>query len=333
MDADPLFIHAWWRSGSTYVWSKLRENESLVCYYEPLHERNACLAIEKLEAPADAKISRELRHPIQSKNYFSEYEPLVRSDTLRFSPSLAYDRFLLRPDDEYEELRIYIEGLLKAAADAKRVPVLCFCRSQMRSAWIKKAFGGTHVAQIRNPADQWASFHVEPYFRDKMLAIALNLRQLHPAAFAHIEAFERFARYMSKHPASVVERLFDTFVTEKDALAVFLIIWLASALQAISFADFVLDIDRLSHDLQWRKTAEQWFARIGCRVDFLDCASPSWDELPVSRSEFEHLVEDATTAIRSKAAPLVIAAPDAIRGRLALLSPLSGKVLRMALEE
>jgi hypothetical protein len=333
MDADPIFIHAWWRSGSTYVWSKLRENESLVCYYEPLHERNAHLTVEKVEEPADEKISRELRHPMQTKNYFSEYAALIRSNDLQFSPTLPYDRFLLRPDEADDALKIYIDGLLRVASDANRIPVLCFVRSQMRSAWIKKAFGGVHIAQIRNPLDQWASFRVEPYFRDKMLIIALNLRKLHPAAFAHIEAFERFARYMSKHPASVVERLFDTFVAEKDALAVFLIIWLASALQAICVADFILDIDWLSSDLESRKTAERWFATIGCPVDFSDCASPSWDELPVSRSEFEHLVEDATTAIRSKAAPLVIATPDAIRGRLALLSPLSGKVLRMALEE
>ena len=34
----PLFIHAWFRSGSTYIWSKLRNDEKLICYYEPFHE-------------------------------------------------------------------------------------------------------------------------------------------------------------------------------------------------------------------------------------------------------------------------------------------------------
>lgn len=331
MRARHIFIHAWWRSGSTYLWSKLRENESLICYYEPLHERNAHLTMEKVGAPADAKISRELRHPIQSKNYFSEYEPLVRSSNLRFSASLAYDRFLLRPEDENEELRIYIEGLLKAASEVRRVPVLCFCRSQMRSAWMRNTFGGTHIAQIRNPADQWASFHVEPYFRDKMLLIALNLRRQRPAAFAHIETFERFAGHVSKYPASVAEQLFDAFVATTDALAVFLIIWMASALQAISTAEFVIDIDRLSSDLQTRKIAEQWFAALGCRVDFSDCASPLWDELPISRKEFERLTEDTARAIRGKANPLVIASPDAARSRLPLLSPGTAQILQMAL--
>ncbi len=33
-----MFIHAWWRSGSSYVWSKLRANQSLICYYEPFNE-------------------------------------------------------------------------------------------------------------------------------------------------------------------------------------------------------------------------------------------------------------------------------------------------------
>src|SRR5262249_9526968 len=157
----------------------------------------------------------------------------------------SYDRFLLRPDELDDELRTYLERLLKTAFDSKRVPVLCFCRSQMRSAWMKKTFGGVHIAQIRNPADQWLSFKIEPYFRNKMLIIALNLRKVHPSAFVHIETFERFARYMAKHPPSAVARLFDTHIAERDALAIFLIIWIASTLQAISISDFILDIDRL----------------------------------------------------------------------------------------
>ena len=62
--ADPIFIHAWWRSGSTYIWSKLRENESCRCYYEPLHEKIAGLNLAAIEGPAEVSVSRALRHPI-----------------------------------------------------------------------------------------------------------------------------------------------------------------------------------------------------------------------------------------------------------------------------
>jgi hypothetical protein len=151
---------------------------------------------------------------------------------------------------------------------------------------IKRVFSGVHIAQIRNPADQWASFHVGNFI-NKMLLIALKLRNVHSAAFAHIESFERFSRHMSKHQAEVVERLFDVLIPEKDAFAVFLLIWMASTLQALSFGDFVLDIDRLSTDLDYQGAAARWFESIGCRIDFSDCASPSSGELPVSPSEFD----------------------------------------------
>ena len=202
----------------------------------------------------------------------------------------------------------------------------------MRSAWLKKNFGGVHMAQIRNPWDQWASFQLEEYFRSKMLLIALKLRDSHPFAFAHIESFERFARYMSKRSDAVVESLFEKFIAEKDALAVFLMIWIASALQAISCADFVLDIDQLSTDLECRKSAMEWFKRIGCPTDFSDCASPSSRKLPVSANEFERMLNDTVTAIRTKAAPLVIAEPEIVRKGCESLSPLSSKVLQSALE-
>jgi hypothetical protein len=327
MNADRIFIHAWWRSGSTYIWSKLRKNDNLICYYEPLHEKNARLTMEVINKPADIELSRLFRHPQQSKNYFAEYATLVRSNRLKFSPALSYDRFLLRPNQIDDELRIYIDRLLRAASGANRVAVLCFCRSQMRSAWIRRLFGGVHIAQIRNPSDQWASFKVEPYFRNKMLIIALKLRQLHPASFLHIEAFERFARHMAKHPTQAVEQLFDAFIAEKDSLAVFLVIWIASALQAISYADFVLDIDRLSTDRGYQKTASHWFETAGCPLNFADCSSPSACELPVPGEGFERMLDDAATAIRTGAASLVIADYDVVKKRMKSLSPLSNRVL------
>jgi hypothetical protein len=331
--ADQIFIHAWWRSGSTYVWSKMRENDSHICYYEPLHEIISHLSLDVVLKPPDSERSRFFRHPILQKNYFAEYTELVRCNNLQFAPALSYDRYLLLPDQADEQLRVYIEGLLNAAKATKRHAALCFCRSQMRSAWLKKNFGGLHIAQIRNPWDQWASFQLEDYFRGKMLLIALKLHDSHPFAFAHIESFERFARYMSKRSDEVVESLFEKFIAKKDSLAVFLIIWIASALQAISCADFVLDIDQLSTDLDCRKKAMEWFQSIGCPIDFSDCAIPALNKWPVAANEFERLLNDAVMALRTKAAALVIAEPAIVRRRLGSLSPRSGKILQSALEK
>src|SRR5438067_1860525 len=257
--ADPLFIHAWWRSGSTYIWAKLREDESHCCYYEPLHEQIADQSLAAIDTPPGLEASKGFRHPILKTNYFAEYARLLRSGSLGHSKELAYDRYLLQPGQVDDKLRNYLEGLIASASEANCRPMLCFCRSQMRSAWMKAAFRGIHVAQIRNPADQWSSFPIRPYFAIHMIIIALRLRRLHPLAFAHIERFERFAQQIAKRPwmpeEMLAEHFITPFVSQRDCLDVFLVIWIASALQAVAYCDFLLDIDRLSNDIEYRNVA------------------------------------------------------------------------------
>jgi hypothetical protein len=332
---QPIFIHAWWRSGSTYVWSKLRENKSCRCYYEPLHERNAELDLATIKADPNVNLSQALRHPIPKKHYFAEYAKLVRSGTLGYFTELAYDRYLLLPGQPDDKLRNYLEGLISSASAVKRRAILCFCRSQMRSAWMKQNFGGLHIAQIRNPADQWTSFKVDSYFAPKMIVIALRLRDLFPGAFAHIQAFEAFANQLSRRsslpPEVFVHYFVEPFVNQRDCLDIFLLIWIASALQSIAFCDFLLDIDLLSNDIEYRSTATRWFDSIGCGVNFCDCSSPSWADTSVADSGFKRIAADAASAIRFGASSLVVTKPEAVKNRLALLSPLSRRILTLAL--
>jgi hypothetical protein len=333
MSEQPVFLHAWWRSGSTYVWSKLRENKSCRCYYEPLHERISTLDLTATKKDPDSELSRALRHPTTNKPYFAEYARLVRSGRLHYSPDLAYNRYLLQPDQTDQGLRNYLDELISSAHAANRRPVLCFCRSQMRSAWMKRHFGGFHVAQIRNPADQWASFKVDRYFLSKMLFIALKLRDLYPDAFVCSQPFERFARQVSKQsslPAEVFTHYFvDPFINSTDCLDIFLVFWIASALQAISYCDFLLDIDLLSNDLGYRKVATHWFDSIGCGVDFSDCAIPTSGDAPTAI--FEQTAKDAARAIQSNSFSLVVMEARLAKKRLDLLSPLSRHILSLAI--
>jgi hypothetical protein len=330
---QPVFIHAWWRSGSTYVWSKFREDKSCRCYYEPLHERISNLNLAVTKKDPDSELSRTLKHPIPNKSYFAEYARLVRSGRLHYSPDLAYDRYLLQPGQTDQRLRNYLDELISSANAANRRPVLCFCRSQMRSAWIKQNFGGFHVAQIRNPADQWSSFKIDPYFISKMIIIALKLRDLYPHAFVHSQSFERFAQRVSKQsslPTEVFTHYFvDSFINSRDCLDIFLVIWIASALQAISHCNFLLDIDLLSNDLEYRNVATRWFDSIGCRVDFSDCASPTSGD--ASTPVFERIAKDAIRAIQSNPSSLVVMEAELVKKQLGLLSPLSRQVLSLTL--
>jgi hypothetical protein len=331
---QPIFIHAWWRSGSTYIWSKLRENKSCRCYYEPLHERIADLSVAAVKEDPDFRLSRALRHPPPQKHYFAEYAKLLRSGNLDYSTDLAYERYFLRPGQMDEQLRNYLGGLISSASAAKRRAILCFCRSQMRSAWMKQTFGGLHIAQIRNPADQWASFKVDSYFVSTMIIIALRLRRLHAEAFTHIQSFERFAQQLSKRPlpAEIIADYFiPQFVNQRDCLDIFLVIWIASVLQTIACCDFILDIDLLSTDLEYRLGASRWFDSHGCPVNFSDCSSPISSDKEAIISALERMAADTANAIGTGASSLIVTDPEVVKSRLLAISPLSARILSLAL--
>ena len=175
---------------------------------EPLHERIANLNLAAIKTDPDIRLSQTLRHPVpKTRFYFHRVHQAPPFRIAQLFPELAYDRYLLQPAQMDGQLRSYLEGLISSASAAKRRAVLCFCRSQMRSAWMKQIFGGVHVAQIRNPADQWASFKVDSYFVSNMIVIALSLRRSYPKAFTHIQPFESFAQQLSRRPLPAEESL------------------------------------------------------------------------------------------------------------------------------
>lgn len=327
----PIFIHAWFRSCSTYIWSKLRADETLRCYYEPLHESVSGLTNETAAARPNAQFIAMLRHPPAETNYFYEYIDLIRSGSLKGSKGLAYDRYLLVPGQPDARLHDYLERLIASASAARRRAALCFCRSQMRSAWMKQAFGGVHIAQIRNPADQWNSFLVNAYFPEMLLIIAMRLRRTHPLALAHIEAFETVAKAIASN-VPMTPFAVNAALRPADWISIFLVIWIASTMQSVACCDHVLDIDNLSGNRDFRAAELRWLASIGCAVDFSDCASPAALEPPLGRPTFDRLVADAAGAIRSNAASLVIADPAVVAARLAALSERSRSALAPALE-
>ena len=169
-----------------------------------------------------------------------------------------------------------------------------------------------------------------------MIVLALKLRGLSPHAFAHIEPFERFAQNLAKRPSLprelIANYFISPFLSQRDCFDVFLVIWIASALQAIAYCDYLLDIDQLSTDLDYRTTTSRWFDSIGCPVDFSDCSSPVSTELHLRSPVFERTLEDTVSAIRSGASSLVITNPTVVNKWLPSLSPLSKRILSLALE-
>jgi hypothetical protein len=161
-----------------------------------------------------------------------------------------------------------------------------------------------------------------------MVNVAMRLRALHPGAFSRIERFEEQAAALSGRHG---ERPNALTLDKRDVLALFLVLWIASALQAVACCDYLLDVDRLSADPACRQEASDWFAKLGGGIDFADCATPIKAESPSASRVREKAVERAAAAIRSEASCLVVSGRQAVTARLPGLSAASRLVLERAL--
>ncbi|MGC2164756.1 MAG: hypothetical protein WA632_01940, partial [Gallionella sp.] len=154
----PIFIHSFFRAGSTYLFNVFRRSDhGYWCYQEPEHEMLSHLndnADELLKFGVD--ITCDLRHPTLIEPYFWEFCQIKDSLTGLFKKSFSYDNYFENPTKPLpEDQRKYFETLISAA---KGRPVLQFCRSAGRIGAINNSFGGIHIHLWRDPRNQWWSF-------------------------------------------------------------------------------------------------------------------------------------------------------------------------------
>jgi len=272
----PIFIQAMWRTGSTYVWNKFREQRQYRAYYEPLHE---CLVKSKEEVWAASGPEKQiaLRHPEISDFYFSEFPFTAKGGVEGFHKSLSYERYCLHPNDTDEELRCYIAGLIDHAAHNGQTAVLQFNRGLLRAGWLARHFSPVQILILRKPMDVWKSFaRFAQHPFETYLAIVLGQnRDKFP--LAQLPNWQDFPGIVS-----------DTFEKESVACASFadanqefmypsfFDFYVTATLHCVQFCDCILDLDGITLDAKIREAAEARLERFGIRVDLRDCVLPAY---------------------------------------------------------
>lgn len=161
---DAIFLHSGWRTAGTLFWHCLRAHAACKTFYEPLHESLAGISAEAIGATSPA--SWNSRHPLGSKAYFEEYQPLLNPDGGRGIRGVrgvqgalsrfAFDDFFMPAGAPDAALGDYIEGLCDVARRDGKLPVLKFTRSLARLPWFRARFArAVHPVVIRQP---WAQF-------------------------------------------------------------------------------------------------------------------------------------------------------------------------------
>lgn len=292
----PVFLHAGWRSCSTYVWSRFRVLERARAYYEPFHEVLAGLTSAVIGA--DAPETSNLRHPQAGAPYMAELEPLLApgGGVAGYDARFALQSYFMAAEADDPAQEAYVGRLIGRAWDEGRTPVIACCRTLGRAPWLKQRFGGVHVMLVRDPISQWASGHAFRRRRDRLSYFELCAfailglagggagdwagrwgapRRLPPGDLGR--AFRRVrAGLACRRPTA--------------SYAAFAAVYLLAHRRAQAVADLVLDVDRLSAEPGYAAGCERALADLtGLAPRFDGCRTPGWaDSAPPADYQAVH---------------------------------------------
>lgn len=280
IDREPqgtgLFIHSGWRSAGTWIWNSFRRRPGVTGFYEPLNELLVAITLKQI--PEWHAKAWDSGHP-ETAPYFAEYAPLLgrwRRGVAGFHEALAFNRFFLSESESHPRLKEYLSSLGSVARSTGTIPVMKFCRSLGRVAWMRRHFPhATHAVVVREPLSQWSSswrlrLGGNPYFLAMPLAIL--------ARNSDHKSVEAAAAVMGTPVSALRKQAFKTtydactrFIEESDAEASYrasLAFWVATGMHALAHADVLIESDLLAgSDIHRAQVRERLAAATALEID------------------------------------------------------------------
>ena len=245
--SKPLFIHGLFRSGSTYLFDKLRTDEHLHCYYEPFHHVIDSLDQMDIDIWSHSeKTSRRMNHPSLTRPHFFEYLQSFDEGIIKFfDKSLSYDRFWIGDEADFGPEKNYLDHLIQTSPEGC-TPVFQLNRSTFRLKNFVDAYpDSTHFFLLRNQRSQFQSYiNSGPIFLIINLIIGARLIEKGHKLPISIPWF--------KHALFVKEQAFYSrwlsSVTLSDHYKLFLYLWSRSLKNAVDAGCKILDMENITRE-------------------------------------------------------------------------------------
>jgi hypothetical protein len=295
MNMSPVFIHSLFRTGSTYIWLKFRNNKKNCCYYEPFNE-----VLSVLSKDVSCELNKTfaidvLGHPQLGRRYFYEYEKLLIDDIQGvpcFQKSFVADEFCCV--NNTNKLIKYVDFLISSSGH--RRPVFQFCRSSLRVDWFVRNYPeACNIYIVRNPRDNWASYVINSQ-KGNNYFLVMNL------VFAGLNKKNKYLNELAKR-VLLIEYRNDDFGKEFKAYSqildaysleekyfIFYYIWFCSLVENVLRADFILNINKLNEDLDYRKKTIDFLLLTGVNhIDFSDVNIKKYSCYPLSNIKMDEI--------------------------------------------
>lgn len=269
----PVFVHGCWRTGSTYVWSKFRQQSQYRAYYEPLHEALLSGTTSEFEAAyANPATFSAMRHPTQSLHYFAEYPLRPDGGVAYFDKSLSYQRYCLDETEQDAVLERYVANLIEFAERHQQRAVLQFNRGLLRSRWLRRKFRSVDILVLRRPWNVWRSFQSfsNRYFC-AMVACIIGQNQ-HHRYFARLANRFEVPWFVGSCTGEDYEHYRSWVEARPEAnYSLFFYYYILSLLCNVAGMDVLLDLDAIAASTEVRRQVEGRLTRAGLPLDLSDC--------------------------------------------------------------
>ena len=281
---EPIFVHASPRSGSTYFFNVLRRDKNLMCFNEAIGDVFGYWQ-KKGTDNFSKRLKWDANHNFLERHDFSEIIEAWDSVVHLFPMFPSFRDYVPENGILLAELRAYLAGLIEYAREQNKRPALCETLSRCRAAAMRDAFGGFHIAQFRDPLNQFGSFYRqlpqagEWYFL-AFPAMELGFGGKHPLYSLIPDAWRLPimpwpADDGAQRWASKIEYLAIVSSPQRDTIEkVFrwhMFSWILGNLAAICYSDFVLDIDKVHDNLEYRRSvSDKLESAVGVNLDFSD---------------------------------------------------------------
>jgi hypothetical protein len=297
MTGNPIFIHSLFRTGSTYIWNKFRQNKNYYCYYEPFHPSMIKINRNSIKNALTLDY-KSVHHPRIEKYYLMEYKNFLKGGKIGvpfFKKSFAFDEFCNL--DENPDLKHYIDFLIQGAGS--KIALCQFNRTAFRVKWFQQYYPNSfNIYLIRSPRDQWQSY-VElykrtryiPFFALDLLIVSKNLdRDSFLSISKHLPFFEFNADNLDWE-IIFYKTIVDSYSMEEQYF-VFYYLWFKAFVENVLHSDLCININLLCQDsLYKRKIIDCFLAKGWPGINFQDSQITTYSDYTLTHGVME-TIED-----------------------------------------
>jgi hypothetical protein len=297
MNKKPVFIHSLFRTGSTYVWNKFRQDEKYYCYYEPLHQVLAKITPENIEYML-TRDYESVNHPKLDRYYLYEYKPLLKEGATgipHFKKSFSFDEFC--ENDKNPDFKQYIDYLIAGAGD--KIPVLQFNRSAFRVKWFKENYPGSlNIYLVRQPHDQWKSYFelynrttYGAFFVMDLLIASMNKDKKGYRLLSENLPLLTYRNDTQDKEENFYRVILDSY-SKKEKYFIFYYTWFKALFENVLYADFIMNINLLSNNPSYREKVTGFLKNRGLEgITFEDARLKEYASYPLPVKELTGIEE------------------------------------------